>query len=68
MRITRVQHNNLVYLKDKFTVISDVFAMFCNNTNVNVIMREIVGDSFRNLGEKQLQLTAIDLLNHSIGN
>lgn len=56
VRITRVQHNNLVYLKDKFTVISDVFAMFCNNTNVNVIMREIVGDSFRNLGEKTIAI------------
>lgn len=57
VRITWVQHNNLVYLKDKFTVTSDVFAMYCNNTQITVAMRELVGDNYRNLGEKTLTVT-----------
>lgn len=58
VRITRVQHNNLVYLNDAFTVISDIYAMFCNNSNITVAIREVVGENFRNISEKTIPVNA----------
>lgn len=55
VRITRVQSNKLVYLGDKFSVISHIQAVFCNGQNITVAMREITGANFRSLGEKSVQ-------------
>ncbi|MFN3939415.1 MAG: hypothetical protein ACK4IY_02435, partial [Chitinophagales bacterium] len=52
VRITRVQSNKLVYLGDKFSVISHLQAVFCNGQNITVAMREVSENRFRSLGEK----------------
>ncbi len=52
LRISRVLHNNIVYLKDKFSIVSDVEAIYCNGVNPKITVAEILKGSSRLLGEK----------------
>ncbi|MBC8173752.1 MAG: hypothetical protein H7X71_07595 [Chitinophagales bacterium] len=42
IRINRVQHNNIVYLRDKFSVLCDIEAIFCNGITGRVTLTEIL--------------------------
>ena len=62
LRITRVLHNNIVYLKDKFSIVTDVEAIFCNGLNPKITVSEITKGSSRSLGEKNVSVNS-DLFN-----
>ncbi len=52
LRISRVLHNNIVYLKDKFSIISDVEGIYCNGLNPKITVVEILKGNSKLLGEK----------------
>lgn len=64
LRITRVLHNNIVYLKDKFSIVTDVEAIFCNGLNPKITVSEITKGNARMLGEKNVAVNS-DLFNTS---
>lgn len=64
LRITRVLHNNIVYLKDKFSIVTDVEAIFCKGINSKITVNEIVKDGSRLTGEKNVAVST-DLFNES---
>ncbi len=65
IRINRVLHNNIVYLKDKFTIISEIEAIYCNGNNPKITVSEITKGGNKKLDEKNISITG-DQFNTSI--
>ncbi|MBC8047105.1 MAG: hypothetical protein H7Y00_09945, partial [Fimbriimonadaceae bacterium] len=58
IRISRVQHNNIVYLRDKFSVRCDVDAIFCTGNNSKITISEISKNGNVLRGEKSISVPA----------
>lgn len=58
IRISRVQHNNIVYLNDKFTVRCDVEAFDCSGTTTKISMTEISKNGNITRGEHNISVQA----------
>lgn len=56
--ISRVQHNNIVYLRDKFAVRCEVQADFCPNTSTRLSISEILKDGTQQKGERSVAITS----------
>ena len=56
IRITRVLHNNIVYLKDKFNVITELEAIYCGGTNPKISISEVTKGTVKVLGEKNISI------------
>ncbi len=57
VRIDRVLHNNIVYLNDKFTINSEVAAIFCKGNNPKISVVEIIGTNSKLLGEQTIAIS-----------
>ena len=57
IRITRVLHNNIVYLKDKFNIISDIEAIYCGGANPKVSISEITKGNVKMISEKIINIS-----------
>ena len=57
IRITRVLHNNIVYLKDKFNIISDIEAIYCGGANPKVSISEITKGNVKMISEKNINIS-----------
>lgn len=56
IRIARSLHNNIVYLKDKFVITTDVEAVFCKGSNTTISVVEIAKGKSTPLGEKNISV------------
>lgn len=56
IRISSVLHNDIVYLKDKFTVAVNMNAVFCNGLTTSVKISEITQNGSQVKGEKTLNI------------
>lgn len=54
-RILRALHNNIVYLKDRFSIQADVEAIYCNGNTLRISIAEITAGTRKELGSVQLQ-------------
>ncbi len=54
LRILRTLHNNIVYLRDRFSVQSDIEAIFCAGSALNISIAEITASGSKNLGTQRL--------------
>lgn len=54
LRILRTLHNNIVYLRDRFSVQSDIEAIFCAGSALNISIAEITANGSKNLGTQRL--------------
>ena len=54
VRILRTLHNNIVYLRDRFSIQSDIEAIFCAGSAIQISIAEITPDGTRNLGTQRL--------------
>jgi len=57
IRIDRVLHNNIVYLNDKFTINTEIAAIFCKGNNPKISVVEIIGGNSKLLGEQSIAIT-----------
>lgn len=56
LRITRVLHNNIVYLNDKFVVTADIEAIFCNGKSSKGKIIEVLSGSTKTIGEQVFEI------------
>ncbi len=56
IRIARTLHNNIVYLKDKFTIAADVEAEFCKGADTRIAVTEISKGEKKSIGEKNISV------------
>lgn len=55
-------HNNIVYLKDKFNVITELEAIYCGGTNPKISISEVTKGTVKVLGEKIFPSMVINLI------
>lgn len=56
IRITRVLHNNIVYLNDKFVVTAELEAIFCKDARTKASIVEITPTNTKSLGELPINI------------
>ncbi|MFI5172769.1 MAG: hypothetical protein ACHQFW_10280, partial [Chitinophagales bacterium] len=58
VRISRALHNNIVYLNDRFTISTEIEAIFCNGTNPKITVTELTKGNNKILGEKNIPVNS----------